>query len=153
MRPFRGARALLCGSLVALLVVYGGAQAGAQGVTRVRQIDGSVQEYQNVRMSLKGATLWIVSADHKGALEIVNGACSFAGDLQRCFPYTVVLHQHGRTHTITVDRGTVYVNLSAVAQRLRHSSRMLAPRNVLIAFHTSHGTDVSVEGQLDEVNP
>jgi hypothetical protein len=153
MRPFRGAQTLLRGCLAALFVASGVAPAGAQGVTLVRQIDGSVQQYQDVRMSLKGATLWIVSADHKGALEIVNGACSFAGELQRCFPYTVVLHQHGRTHSITVDRGTVYLNLTAVAQRLHHSSRMLAPRNVLIAFHTSHGTNVSVQGRLDEVNP
>ncbi len=137
--------------MVALLLATG-AQAGAAGTTRVQQRDGSVQLYRDVRMSLKGETLWIKSADHKGALEVVDGACSFVGELQRCHPYAVTLHQHGRSRAIAIDRGTVYLNLSGAGQRLHHSSEVLAPRHVLIALHTVHGTYVSVQGALDEVN-
>jgi hypothetical protein len=153
MQPFRSTHARLCGSLAAFVLAIGTLPAGAQGITRVQQVDGSAQEYQDVRISLKGATLWIISADHQGALEIVDDACSYAGELQRCFPSAVILHQHGRTHHISVARGTVYLNLGPVAQRLHHSSRTLAPRNVLVAFRTSRGTDVSVQGRLDEVTP
>ncbi|MFZ1125460.1 MAG: hypothetical protein WAN59_10030 [Candidatus Baltobacteraceae bacterium] len=136
---------------VAVLLVAIGTQASAQGVTRVQQSDGSVRFYNDVRMSLNGETLWITAADRKGALEIVTGACSFSGELQRCHPSAVTLHQHGRTHAIAVDRGTVYFNLTADSQPLRHSSQRLAPKNVLVSFHTVRGTYVSVQGALDEV--
>lgn len=78
-------RSWLCGTGVALLVAIG-APASAQGITRVQQSDGSVQVYRDVRMRLNGKTLWITSADRRGALEIANGACSFAGELERCLP-------------------------------------------------------------------
>ncbi len=146
----RGVRSWLCGSFAALIVAIA-TQASAQGVTRIQQSDGSVQLYHDVRMSLKGETLWIRTADHEGVLEIVNGACSFTGDLQRCLPSAVTLHQSGRTHSITIDRGTVYLNLTDTAQRLHYSSRMLPPHNVLVEMHTIHGTFVSVQGTLDEV--
>ena len=148
----RGFVLALGGVLVAVLVAIG-LPAGAAGVTRVNQSDGSVQTYTDVRVSLKGQTLWIASADHKGTLEIVDGACSFIGGMQRCLPYAVTLHQHGQSHAIAIDRGTVYLNLSDTPQHLRRSSKLLAPRNVLVALHTNRGTFVSVEGSLDVVQP
>jgi hypothetical protein len=134
-----------------LLLVTAGTQVVAHGVTRVQQKDGSVQFYQNVRLSLHGQTLWIASADHKGALEVVDGACSFVGELRRCLPYSVTLHQHGTKHVIALDRGTVFINLSGIPQALHHSSKTLAPGSVLVVLHTAKGTYISVQGKLDEV--
>jgi len=138
-------------SFVAILLIAAISPACAAGVTRVQQADGSVRLYRDVRMNLRGETLWLVSADHQGALEIVNGACSFLGEIQRCYPTAVTLHQHGSSHPITLDSGTVYLNLTRSPVRLRHSWRLLAPDNVLAAFHTTHGTFVTVQGHLDSV--
>ena len=142
----------LWGSLIALIVAIG-SPASAQGITRVQQADGSVRLYHDVRISLTGETLWIKSADHKGALEIVDGACSFVDELKRCLPYAVSLHQHGRTRAIALERGTVYFNLSGTPRRLHDSSQFLGPRDVLVAFNTVHGTYVTVQGRLDAVKP
>jgi hypothetical protein len=135
-----------------LSVAFGaaGLRADAEGVTRIQQSDGTVQVYRDSHLRLVGKTLWITSADHRGRLQVVNGACSFAGELQRCLTDAVTLHQHGRTHDIAIDHGTVYLNLSDAAQVLPHSGQQLAPRNVLVAFRTAHGTYVSVRGALDE---
>jgi drug/metabolite transporter superfamily protein YnfA len=135
----------------ALLLAGSASFTAAHGLTRVQQADGSVRVYRDVRMNLRGETLWIVSSDHQGALEIVDGACSFLGEIQRCFPAAVTLHQHGSSRPITLDSGTVYLNLTGTTARLHHSSRLLAAQTVLAAFHTIHGTFVTVEGHLDSV--
>ena len=135
---------------VGLFLIATAARADADGVTRIQQSDGTVQTYPDARLRLRGNTLWVTSADHRGVLQVVNGACSFAGELQRCLTDTVTLHQHGSTHVIAVEHGTVYLNLSAAAQQLPHSGQQLAPQSVLVAFRTVRGTFVSVRGQLDE---
>jgi hypothetical protein len=134
----------------ALVLAGTGAGADANGTTRIQQSDGTVQVYNDARLTLVGKTLSIRSADHRGILRVVNGACSFVGELQRCLTDTVTLHQHGVDHNIAVDHGTVYLNLSAAAQQLPHSGEQLAPQNVLVAFRTARGTFVSVRGSLDE---
>ena len=146
----RSPRSWLVGSL-AVLLVASGTQVSAHGVTRVQQKDGSVQLYQNVRLSLHDQKLWISSADHKGTLEVVEGACSFIGLMRRCLPYSVTLHQHGSKHVIPIDRGTVFINLSEIPQSLEHSSRVVPAQNVLVLLHTAKGTYISVQGKLDEV--
>jgi hypothetical protein len=123
--------------------------ANAAGVTRVEQSDGSVQVYRNVTMSLAGPTLFLRSHDHRGELEISSDACSVIGAVQRCLPYATVLRQHGETHAIALERGTVYFNLSGESQTLRHSSQQLGPHEVLVLLHTLRGTIVSVAGTLD----
>jgi hypothetical protein len=125
--------------------------AGAYGVTRVGQSDGSVQIYRGVRLRLVGETLWLSSADGRGTLQIVDGACSFTGLLQRCFPAAVTLHQNGVAHRIALDDGTVYINLTRDPQPVRRSAQVLPARSVLVALHTARGTYVSVRGRLDEV--
>lgn len=135
---------------VGLFLVATAARADADGVTRIQQSDGTVQTYPDAHIRLRGSTLWITSADHRGVLQVVNGACSFAGELQRCLTDTVTLHQHGKTHVIAVEHGTVYLNLSTAAQQLPHSGQQLASQSVLVAFRTARGTFVSVRGQLDE---
>ncbi len=139
------------GVMLGLVFVAAGVSADAHGTTRIQQSDGSVQVYRDAHLRLVGNTLWITSADHRGVLQVVNGACSFAGELQRCLTDAVTLHQHGRVHTIAVEHGTVYLNLSDAAQALPHSGQELAPQNVLVAFRTAHGTFVAVRGSLDEV--
>jgi hypothetical protein len=133
-----------------LFLIATGARSDADGVTRIQQSDGTVQTYPDARLRLRGNTLWVTSADHRGVLQVVNDACSFAGELRRCLTETVTLHQHGTTHAIAVDHGTVYLNLSAAPQPLPHSGQQLAPQSVLVAFRTARGTFVSVRGSLDE---
>jgi hypothetical protein len=147
---FRFRLGAVIGIVFSVLVLATGIRADANGVTRIQQSDGTVQVYRDARLRLVGNTLWITSADHRGVLQVVNGACSYAGELQRCLTDTVTLHQHGRVHNIVVDHGTVYVNLSDAAQQLPHSGEQLAPQNVLVAFRTARGTFVSVRGSLDE---
>ena len=125
--------------------------AGAEGITRVQQSDGATQVYRNVNIRLAGQTLWLRSPDRKGVLEVASGACSFAGEVQRCLPFTTTLRQHGKTHQIELELGTVYINLSDTARNLPHSSERLGPRGVLVLLHTIRGTIVSVKGTLDEV--
>jgi hypothetical protein len=139
----------VAGLAAILLVAASGGRAGATGTTRIQQSDGTVQVYRDAHLRLVGETLWITSADHRGVLQVVNGACSYAGELQRCLTDGVTLRQHGRVHNIAVAHGTVYMNLSTSAQQLPHSGEQLAPQNVLVAFRTAHGTFVSVRGSLD----
>ncbi len=125
--------------------------AGAAGVTRIQQSDGAVQVYQNVTMRLVGQTLWLRSHDHKGVLEVTTGACYSKGEIQRCLPFQVTLHQHGVTHEIALVRGAVYTNTGDTVHQMRHSSQQLGPHQVLVELHTQRGTFVSVKGTLDEV--
>jgi len=118
-------------------------------VTRIHQIDGSVQVYEHVHMQLDGETLTLSSPDKAGVLEIESGACSHIGEIRRCLPYMTTLHQHGKTHEIELEHGTVYVNLSGATQTMRHSSDVLAPHEVVVLLHTIRGTIVSVKGTLD----
>ena len=154
MRMRAHLRTRLCTVVVAVAAVVAlGLPATAHGVTRLEQSDGVVHAYANVELRLVGETLWVTSPDRRGALEIAGGACSFTGGLQRCLPYALTLHQAGRTHAIGIDRGTVYVNLTPVTLALRRSSELLAPRGVLVAVHTVHGTSISIRGMLDAVKP
>jgi hypothetical protein len=139
--------------MVATLAAFGLATslANAEGVTRVVQSDGSVQVYHNVNMRLMGSTLRLHSPDKAGFLDVASGACSFVGDLERCLPYATALHQHGETHAIALERGTVYFNLTDSVQYLHHSTEHLGPHEVLVLLHTMRGTIVSVKGTLDAV--
>lgn len=125
--------------------------ASATGVTLVQQADGSVRTYVDVSIRLSGQTLRLRSADRKGELRIVNGACSFIGAIQRCLPYAVALIQDGRTRQIAILHGTVFLNLSNTAQHLPRSSEELAPRTILALWRTVRGTYVTIKGKLDEV--
>jgi hypothetical protein len=141
---------MIC-AMIAALVIGTTSAASAKGVTLVQQEDGSVQTYVDVNVRMAGQTLWLQSADRKGVLEIVNGACSFVGEIQRCLPYAVTLTQDGKSHTIAIAHGTIFLNLSKTAQHLPLSSEELAPRTVLALLRTQRGTFVTVKAHLDEV--
>jgi len=143
--------AATCVMLAAFLVQRGG--ANAEGTTRIQQSDGTIHTYNDVRIRLTGQTLWIHSGDRKGVLEVTTGACSFVRDLQRCLPFMATLRQHGKTHQIALEHGTVFMNLTDAVQHLSRSSEGLGPHQVLVLLHTMHGTYVSVKGTLDEVRP
>jgi hypothetical protein len=138
-------------SLMLAAFVLAGGVASAEGVTRVQQADGAVQVYPGVNIRLAGETLWLRTPDRKGVLEVASGACSFVGQLQRCLAVTTTLHQHGKTHQIALDRGTVYMNLTDTVQHMPHSSQQLASHAVVVHLHTARGTFISVKGTLDAV--
>lgn len=136
-------------ALAAMFLASG--PAGAEGQTRVHQIDGSVQVYDHVHIELEGQTLKLHSHDHRGIFEISSGACSYASGLQRCLPYAMTLRQHGEVHQIELEHGTIYLNLGDTPARLPHSSYLVAPHGLVVNLHTIRGTFVSVKGTLDSV--
>src|ERR1700729_1932796 len=138
-------------AIFAALAMATGSPAGANGVTLVQQADGSVQTYVDVYIRMAGQTLWGRSADKKGVLKIVTGACSFTGAVERCLPYAVTLTQDGNARQIAILHGTVFLNLSNSAQNLPLSSEELAPRTILALWRTVRGTYVTIKGKLDEV--
>jgi len=140
-------------ALIAVLAIATLSPASAKGVTLIQRADGSVRTYVDVNIRLSGQTLWLRSADQKGVLKIVNGACSFIGAIQRCLPYAVALIQDGKTRQIAILHGTVFLNLSTAAQHLPRSSEELAPRTILALWRTVRGTYVTIKGTIDEVAP
>jgi|GEM_PF-1397828 hypothetical protein len=130
-----------------------GSPASAKGVTLIQERNGTVKTYGNVNIALDRQTLTLRTADGKGILKIVTGACSFDNSVQRCLPYSVILTQNGKTHPIAIDYGSVFLNMTNEAHHLPLSSDMLAPRTVLVLFKTAHGTYVTSKGTVDEVKP
>lgn len=141
--------ALALGALIASVALGSGARAS--GVVRVQQSDGSVREYPQTAMRWNGQTLWLLSADGKGVLEITTAACSDAANLVRCLPYAITLHQNGAKRPIGVANGTIYMNFSSVAHHVPYSSQSLASNHLLVAIRTQRGTYITVRGHVDEV--
>jgi len=140
-------------ALVAAFAVALGSTANATGVTLIQQADGSVRTYLDVNVQLTGQTLRLQSADKKGVLKVVNGACSFIGSIEHCLPYAVTLTQDGKTRQIAILHGSVFLNLTHASQRMPASSEELAPRTVLALWRTVRGTYVTIKGTIDEVQP
>jgi len=128
-----------------------GGGALANGVVRVQQNDGSVREYPQTAMRWTGQTLWLHSADGKGVLEVTTAACSYAGNLVRCLPYAIILHQNGVKHPIAVAQGTIYMNFSDQAHQVPYSSQSLAAHHLMVAIRTKRGTYITVRGHVDEI--
>jgi hypothetical protein len=148
--PFRSIRPHTY-AMYAAIAIATISTASAKGVTLVQQADGSVQTYVDVNIRMVGQTLWLQTADKKGVLKIVDGACSFTGSIERCLPYAVTLIQNGKSRRIAILHGTVFLNLSSGAQRMPLSSQELAPRTILALWRTVRGTYVTIKGTLDEV--
>jgi hypothetical protein len=137
------------GTIVAALSAPNAASAG--GEVDVQQFDGSTQSYEHVHMKLVGLTLYLSSPNRKDVLEIVTGACSYPGGVQRCLPYKTTLRREGRTHVIELERGSVFVNMTSDIEHLPHSSQILAPQHVIVHLHTVRGTYIDAQGALDGV--
>jgi hypothetical protein len=124
--------------------------ARAEGVLRVQQSDGTVRVYRRVHVRIAGSTLWLRSPDGHDELKIESEACSYAGPLERCFPYDTTLRRRGVLHHIALERGTVYANLTGADAQLPHSSQHVGPLDVLVQLHTTRGTYLSLSGTLDD---
>jgi hypothetical protein len=146
---FRRRIVFVAAALVAALASRG-QPAHAEGITRIEQADGATQVYRHVTMQMSGTTLRLRSGDHAGILIVTSGACRYLNGLQRCLPYETRYEHHGVSHTIALEHGTIYTNLTGGAVALPHSSDRLGPHEVLVLLHTMRGTYVSVKGTLDQ---
>ncbi|MGB6986481.1 MAG: hypothetical protein WBD74_10960 [Candidatus Aquilonibacter sp.] len=142
-------------SLLTLLAIFifVVAQAGATGTVRVQQNDGSVQTYDDVSIRVKHNTLRIGSRDQKGVLVIDRAACSYVGELLRCLPTSFQLVQTGKTKTIPLINGLVYVNLTDAPQQMSLSSQQMQPHHLMLTLHTLRGTYITVRGRIDVLQP
>jgi hypothetical protein len=134
------------------LLLTGAPPADAKGTVLVQQSDGSTQSYAGVDIRITNKTLRITTADGKGTLVIDKAACSYAGDLLRCLPYSITLDQGGGTHPLDFERGTIYANLTDAKQQLPFSSTQVPPKGILLALKTKIGTIVTMTGEIDEVS-
>ena len=84
-----------------LLLLFGTAgPAFADGTLRSQESDGTVRVYQNVSIKVVNHTLRISTHDGKGTLIVSQAACSYVGDIKRCYPTKVSLEQGGATKPI-----------------------------------------------------
>jgi hypothetical protein len=136
---------------LAALILCAPASAGATGTTRVQQLDGTVNLYRGVKLETAGDTLALTSPDGRDRLVLSHAACSFAGALERCLVYKMVLHRAGTVRDIAIERGTLYLNLTSAAQQLPYSSHWMPSHGVLLSIRTAKGTYIAVDGVLDRM--
>jgi hypothetical protein len=125
--------------------------AGATGLVRVQQSDGSIQEYPNatIRYSKDAKTLTVTTADGKGTLVIDQAACSYVEQLYRCLLTHMTLTQNGQTNPLDFETGTIYANTTDAKQNLPLSSQSLPPNGIVMALKTKKGTYISMTGTID----
>jgi hypothetical protein len=137
---------------ITLLVFFGTlAPALATGTLRKQDSDGKVSVYNGVSIKAVHRTLRITSADGKGTLVINQAACSYVGQIQRCYPLKVSLEQSGTTKLIDLQRGTIYVNTTGTTQQMPFSSQQLPPMGILLSLTTKIGTYVTMTGKVDGI--
>ena len=127
------------------------APAGATGLVRVQQANGSIQEYPNARIdySPDAKTLTITTADGKGTLVIDQAACSYVGDIYRCLLTHMSLTQTGQTKPLDFSNGTIYANTTDGNLNLPLSSQVVPPKGIVMALTTNAGTYISMTGTID----
>jgi hypothetical protein len=135
---------------VAALTLATVSVASASGTARFQQSDGTVKTFP-VNIAFIHTSVRISAIDGHDVLTIPNAACTFAGDLERCLPYNIILHRNGTEHDIPFEHGTVYLNLTGTMQPLTHSSKQVPPNGLLLVVRTQRGTYITVNGTLDEV--
>jgi hypothetical protein len=135
-----------------LLSILAAPAADAKGIIRVQETNRPMQTYSGVVIHVvKGVRLTIRSADGKGVLTFDDGACSFVGEVRRCYLYGATLDQGGATRPLDINSGTLYVNLTGATQPLPLTSQRLAPNELLMALRTRIGTIITVTGTIDSV--
>jgi hypothetical protein len=134
-------------------LAFAGAQSTAQakGIARIAQSDGVVREYRVSVHVVDHRAVRIISADGRGTLVIGKAACSYAGELERCLPYSIELDQLGKKHNIAFERGTEYLNRTGTVQQLPFSSQHVPPHGLLLLVLTAHGTYITVRGTIDRI--
>jgi hypothetical protein len=134
------------------LAIMTTATADAKGIIRVQEVKSPLQTYPGVVIrAVKGTSLTVTSADGKGTLLFKDGACSYIGEVRRCYLYGATLSQGGATRPLDLDRGTLYANFTNLAQPLPNTAERLGPNGVLIAMRTKIGTIITLTGTFDSV--
>jgi hypothetical protein len=133
-------------------VIFLAAPARATGTVLVRQHDGSMKTYTNVRIGIGNDQMELTSGDGRGTLVVGKAACTKVGELVRCLPYDATLFQNGQTRHILLQSGTVWLNPTLLKQPLPLSSAVLQPHGVLMSVNTRAGTYVSLTGTVDEMH-
>jgi hypothetical protein len=146
-------RSRLCGVLAAWMVLECAVSASAMGTVRIHHTDGTESRYPGVMVAIVGTTLHLRSPDHQGTLVIERAACSHDGPLLKCLPTHVTYRQHGNSHPMTLESGTIYFNFTTKPQALSFSTRHVPPNGVLLSLHTSRGTLINLDGTIDSGAP
>jgi hypothetical protein len=125
--------------------------AGAKGLVRIQQSNGSVKTYSGVGMRLTRHSLSLTSPDGVSTLVVAGGACAYVTGTQveRCSGGHMTFRQGGQTHPIRSESMSFYFNLTDTPQALSLSTTKVGPRSVLFVFRTAKGTYVTGNGQLD----
>jgi hypothetical protein len=135
-----------------LLSILTAPAASAKGVIRVQETNRPLQTYPGVVIRVaKGVSLTVTSADGKGVLTFNDGACSFVGEVRRCYLYGATLDQGGATRPLDIASGTLYINFTDATQPLPLTSQRLGPNGLLMALRTRIGTIITVTGTIDSV--
>lgn len=136
------------GAVTLLLTV----PARATGTVLVRQRDGSMKTYTNVRIGIGNDQMELTSSDGQGTLVVGKAACAKVDELIRCLPYDATLFQNGQSRHVVLQSGTVWLNPTQTMQALPLSSAQLQPHGVLMSVNTKAGTYVSLTGTVDEMH-
>jgi len=145
-------RSALIGLAAAVLFWTLSAFADANGTVRIQNKDGTVQVYENVSIqAVPDKLLRVTTADGKGTLIIDQAACSYVGELMRCYPYSITLNQDGGTHPLDFEAGTLYVNRTDVKHNLPLSTTGVPARSIVLAIRTQRGTIIAVTGSYTKV--
>lgn len=121
----------------------------ASGTLRSQESDGTVRTYDNVSIKVVNHTLRITTHDGKGTLVVSQAACSYVGEIKRCYPTKITLEQGGAMKPIDLKNGTIYVNTTDQPQPLQFTSHQLPPGGILFSIKTDIGTYVTVTGKVD----
>jgi hypothetical protein len=124
--------------------------ASAAGTARFQQRDGTVNTYP-VTIAFIHSSIRIAATDGHDTIDFPHAACSYAGELQRCLPYKIVLHRNGTSHDIAFEHGTVYINLTGAPQSLPFSTKKVPPNGLALVVRSERGTYITVNGTLDMV--
>jgi hypothetical protein len=148
----RAAGFWLAASAWALMLGAGAVAADAKGTLQVTHADGSVETFHDVSIKVDThKALTITSADGEGVIVIDKAACDYTGDIQKCLPYSMTLTDHGNSHQLDFQRGTIYANLTSEKQQLPLSSTQLPPNGVSFVVQTKRGTYFTLNGVADVV--
>jgi hypothetical protein len=137
---------------VAAIVLATLTAASAAGTARFQQRDGTVNTYP-VTIAFIHSSIRIAATDGHDTIDFPHAACSYAGELQRCLPYKIVLHRNGSAHTIAFEHGTVYINQTSAAQPLPYSTKKVPPNGLTLVVRSKRGTYITVSGTMDTVKP
>jgi hypothetical protein len=123
--------------------------AQATGTARIQHLNGDINNYRNVRVTIGHHVLRLTSIDGKGVLAISIIGCVKTGELHRCQPGGAEYRQNGEVRALDITAGTLYFNLTDHEQALPLSSTQVPPRGVILALRTARDTYLSATAKID----